>query len=212
MRAEKTTKPNAEKGGAAIPLAQRIESPRFAREAMFHVKHLATPASLSWLRRLLTAITGKTTMRTIIAAASLAALFASPAAAQDSAAALADAFIAAVEAEDAAALGALYTDDADSYGPDGSIAKGSEAIGQSWAPMFEAYDEIAMTLEPMGERAFGKDAHAAWGLWTMSMTPAGGGDRMTIKGRYSDVSIKTKDGWRYIVDHASMMAEETATE
>lgn len=40
---------------------------------------------------------------------------------------------------------------------------------------------------------------AAWGLWTMSATAT------VWDGRFLDVSVKTPEGWRYIVDHASML-------
>lgn len=147
-------------------------------------------------------------MRILFIAAGAAALSAMPAAAQDSADALADAFVAAVVAEDAEALAALYTEDADSYGPDGGVTHGRAEIAASWSPLFEAYDDFEVTLDKKGERAFGKDSHAAWGLWAMTMTPVAGGERETMTGRYSDVSIKTRDGWRYIVDHASPLAAE----
>ena len=143
-------------------------------------------------------------MKLFLAAAGAAALFATSAAAQDSAQALADAFAAAVMAEDA-----------DSFGPDGGVAHGRAEIAASWAPMFEAFDDITITLDAKGEKALGKDAHAAWGLWTMTMTPAGGGEPVTMSGRYSDNSVKTKEGWRYFIDHASAIAapaEEAPTE
>ena len=154
-------------------------------------------------------------MKLFLAAAGAAALFATSAAAQDSAEELANAFSAAVMAEDADALAALYTEDADSFGPDGGVAHGRAEIAASWAPMFEAFDDITITLDAKGDKALGKDAHAAWGLWTMTMTPAGGGEPVTMSGRYSDNSVKTKEGWRYFIDHASAIAapaEEAPTE
>ena len=154
-------------------------------------------------------------MKLILAAAGTAALLATPATAQDSAKALADAFAAAVMAEDADALAALYTEDADSFGPGGGVAHGRAEIAASWAPTFDAFDDIIFTIDAKGDKALGKDAHAAWGLWTITMTPASGGEPLTMSGRFSDNSIKTKEGWRYFIDHASAIAvpaEEAPTE
>ena len=135
-----------------------------------------------------------------------ASLFAAPALAQESAKALQDAFAAAIVAEDAEALGALYTDDALSYGPDGGVATGPEEIGASWAPFFDGFDGFSVTLDQQGEMAIGKKSHAAWGLWTMSATNVETGEATTWKGRFTDVSVKTDAGWKYQNDHASALA------
>jgi uncharacterized protein (TIGR02246 family) len=132
-----------------------------------------------------------------------------PAFAQESADALADAFVAAVVAEDADALASLYTEDADSYDPSGSVQKGRAEIAATWKKFFDAYDGFSASLDRKGHHAPEKKSHAAWGLWTMSATPTDGGDAVTWNGRYLDVSVKTKDGWKYIVDHASMLAPTT---
>lgn len=134
------------------------------------------------------------------------ALAATPAFAQELPQALADAFAAAVVAEDADALAALYTEDADSYDPSGTVQKGRTEIAANWKLFFDAYDGFTASLDRKGEHALDKKSHAAWGLWAMTATPAGGGEPVTFNGRYLDVSVKTKDGWKYIVDHASMLA------
>ncbi|MEZ5896987.1 MAG: DUF4440 domain-containing protein [Parvularculaceae bacterium] len=138
-----------------------------------------------------------------------ATLLAAPAFAQEttpgSAKALQDAFAAAIVAEDAGALAALYTPDATSYGPEGDVSVGPAAIAASWAPFFEAFNGFTVSLDQTGEMDMG-DAHAAWGLWKMSATPAGGGDATHWEGRFTDVSVATAEGWKYIVDHASPLA------
>jgi len=146
-------------------------------------------------------------MKKLMIAASAAAFLATPAMAGDGAKKLQDAFVAAVVAEDAAALAALYTDDAVSYGPDGGVAEGRDAIAASWAPFFADYDEFTLELDQKGESAM-KNKHAAWGLWTMSAAATDGAERVVWKGRFMDVSVKTKDGWLYQADHASMSAPE----
>ena len=133
-------------------------------------------------------------------------LLAAPAFAQASPDALADAFVAAVVAEDADALAGLYTEDADSYDPSGAVQKGRAEIAAAWKESFDAFDGYSLSLDKKGEHGLDKNSKSAWGLWTMTATPVGGGDAVTWNGRYLDVSMKTKDGWRYVVDHASMMA------
>ena len=138
-----------------------------------------------------------------------ATLLAAPAFAQEvtpgSAKALQDAFAAAIVAEDADALAALYTPDATSYGPEGDVAVGPAAIAASWAPLFEAFDGFTVSLDQTGEMDMG-DAHAAWGLWKMSATLVGGDQPTNWEGRFTDVSVATAEGWKYIVDHASPLA------
>ena len=128
----------------------------------------------------------------------------SPAAAQDTPDALGEAFCAAVVAEDIETLGSLYTEDADSYGPDGGVVSGRDAIMKSWAPFMAAYDDMTCALNEAGLVKSGKTA-TTWGLWTITGAPADGGDRMEMHGRYMDFAMKTKDGWRYRADHASML-------
>ena len=138
-----------------------------------------------------------------------AALLASPALAQESPEALEEAFVAAIAAEDTAALADLYTEDAVSFSPDGGVAAGKDAITAAWAPFFAGFDNIAMTLNQQGEIAE-KKSRAVWGLWTMTATSAETGEAMSFSGRYTDVAVKTKAGWKYRNDHASPIAMPAA--
>ncbi|MEK7266906.1 MAG: nuclear transport factor 2 family protein [Pseudomonadota bacterium] len=142
--------------------------------------------------------------------AAVLAFAAVPAFAQESPDALADAFVATIVAEDSAALAALYTDDADSYDPSGFVQKGRDEIAATWQMFFDAYDGFAASLNRKGEYGLDKKSHAAWGLWTMSATPTGGGEEVVWNGRFLDLAVKTDDGWKYRVDHASMMAPAPA--
>jgi len=154
-------------------------------------------------------------MKKFIITIGAAAIIALPAAAfaQNSPQALQDAFVAAVEAEDAAALAALYTEDADSYGPGGGDrTTGRAAIAEGWTHFFDGFDNFSSSLDEHGSLDMGKKGHAAWGLWTMSATPVDGGDPVIWNGRFLDVQVKTKDGSRYRVDHASMLTPDAAEE
>ena len=119
--------------------------------------------------------------------------------------ALADAFCAAVVAEDMMALVDLYTEDADSYGPGGGAVKGHGEIAESWVPFLMGFDIITCELDNHGSIINKKNA-TAWGIWTMTAQPKGGGETTTFSGRFTDVSVKTKDGWRFRADHASNSA------
>ena len=143
-------------------------------------------------------------MRKLIVA--LSACAAAPAFAQESPKALQDAFVAAVVAEDAGALAALYTEDADSYDPSGAVQKGRGEIAATWQGFFDAFDGFSAALMQKGEHHMSKSSHAAWGLWTMAATAPGAAEETVWNGRFLDVSVKTPEGWRYIVDHASMLA------
>lgn len=131
---------------------------------------------------------------------------ATPAFAQDSAKALQEAFVAAIVAEDAGALANLYTEDADSYDPSGAVQKGRLEIAAIWQSFFDSYDGFSASLMQKGEHSLSKDSHAAWGLWTMAATAPGAAEETVWNGRFLDVSVRTPQGWRYIVDHASMLA------
>ncbi len=74
----------------------------------------------------------------------------------------------------------------------------------SWAPFMAAFDDMTCALDKAGLVTSGKNA-TAWGLWTITGAPAEGGDTVEMKGRYMDFAVKTKEGWRYRADHASML-------
>ena len=137
------------------------------------------------------------------AAAALTIMVPAGAHAQDTPEALQAAFVAAVEAEDATALGNLFTEDADSYSPGTHHVRGRAAVAADWQGFFDAFDAISLTLDMHGSAGLG-DSHAAWGEWTMSQTPAGGGDAFTLTGRFMDIQSRIDGRWYYRADHASV--------
>jgi ketosteroid isomerase-like protein len=48
------------------------------------------------------------------------------------------------------------------------------------------------------------DLAAAWGLFTITAVPVGGGEAVIFKGRYMDVAKNFDGSWLYVADHASM--------
>ncbi|MHA6288660.1 YybH family protein [Maricaulis sp. CAU 1757] len=147
----------------------------------------------------------------LISAGTLALFASSQAVAQDTPEALLQAFVAAVAAEDSQALASLYTEDADSYSPGTHHVRGPAAIGADWQGFFDAYDDISLDIETHGSAHFG-DNHAAWGVWTLSQTPAGGGEEFSITGRFMDVQQLIDGRWYYVADHASVSPETAASE
>ncbi|WP_323761316.1 nuclear transport factor 2 family protein [Maricaulis sp.] len=136
-------------------------------------------------------------------AAVLAVGLGSAAQAQETPDALLEAFITAISSEDASALAQLYTEDADSYGPGTDHVRGREAIAADWQGFFDAFDDIALVIEPHGSVDV-DDTHAAWGVWTMTQTPAGGGEPFVLTGRFMDVQARIDGRWYYVADHASV--------
>ena len=88
--------------------------------------------------------------------------------AQDTPEALQRAFVAAVEAEDATALGNLFTADADSYSPGTHHVRGREAIAADWQGFFDAFDNISLTLDMHGSAGLGD---LAWMARTAPQMP-----------------------------------------
>lgn len=131
--------------------------------------------------------------------------------AQDTPEALQAAFIAAVEAEDSEAIGGLFSEDADSYSPGTHHVRGRAAVAADWQGFFDAFDAISLALETHGSAGAG-DTYAAWGVWTMSQTPAAGGESFTLTGRFMDVQRQVDGRWYYVADHASVSPQVAGPE
>jgi uncharacterized protein (TIGR02246 family) len=123
--------------------------------------------------------------------------------AQETPDALLEAFIAAIETEDSGAVAALFAEDADSYSPGTLHVRGRAAIAADWQGFFDAFDAIELDIELHGS-AHAADIHAAWGVWTMTQTPADGGEPFTLTGRFMDVQRQIDGRWLYLADHASI--------
>ena len=128
----------------------------------------------------------------------------SPAAdAFDSPQALQAGFMAALRANDIEGLVMCYTADATNFAIDSMSGTGPESVRASWGGFFQAYTVTAAELSDEHLEVSG-DLAAAWGLFTITAVPAGGGDAVVIKGRYMDVAKNFDGSWLYIADHASV--------
>lgn len=121
----------------------------------------------------------------------------------DSPKALQDGFMAALRANDIEGLVMCYTADATNFAIDSMSGTGSESVRASWGGFFEAFNVTAAELSDKHLEVSG-DLAAAWGLFTITAVPAGGGDAVVIKGRYMDVAKNFDGRWLYIADHTSV--------
>ncbi len=121
----------------------------------------------------------------------------------DSPQALQDGFMAALRANDIEGLVMCYTDDATNFAIDSMSGTGPESVRASWGGFFEAFTVTAAELYDKHLEVSG-DLAAAWGLFSITAVPAGGGDAVVIKGRYMDVAKNFDGNWFYIADHASV--------
>ena len=107
----------------------------------------------------------------------------------------------AVETGDAKAIGRMNVPSTIAYVPNAMVAQG-DAITAGYAGMFDKYNAKVEI----------KDAHYlqsgalmnSWGLYVLTLTPKAGGDTIRMEGRFSDLAVKNKGQWQYIVDHASL--------
>ena len=121
----------------------------------------------------------------------------------DSPRALQDGFMAALRANDIEGLAVCYTADATNFAIDSMSGTGPESVRASWGGFFQAFTVTAAELSDEHLEVSG-DLAAAWGVFTITAVPAGGGDAVVIKGRYMDVAKNFDGNWLYIADHASV--------
>jgi len=142
-------------------------------------------------------------MKNLFSILTLLILFSMPALANESPEALQDAFVKAMQANDPDGLAACYTDDAVSFAVDVMVGVGPEFVRNSWKSFFMTYTIKKVELSGNYMETFG-DTAAAWGLFTMLVEPAEGGEAFEMQGRFMDVAKKVDGSWLYIADHASM--------
>ena len=123
-------------------------------------------------------------------------------AAEDGPAAVDQAWMKAMLAQDASAVAALYAQDAVMYPPDAMEVRGREAIRKEYETLLQSFrvQEANVTqthYETHGNTGMG------WGRFTLTLVPKTGGQPTTMEGRFTEVSRKIAGKWYYAVDHAS---------
>ena len=123
--------------------------------------------------------------------------------ANESPQALQEAFMTALNANDAQGLADCYASNAVNFPVDSMVGIGPESAMASWSGFFAAYKVVDASLSDTHLEIHG-DTAVAWGLFTIMAEPAEGGDAVEMKGRYMDVARNIDGAWLYVADHASM--------
>ncbi|MGL4238626.1 YybH family protein [Tabrizicola sp.] len=113
------------------------------------------------------------------------------------------AWVRAVESGDSAAIAAMNGPDTIAYPPDVAVLMGQQEISAAYDGLFAAYSAEVEVTDAQYLEAGG--FVQSWGLYTLVLTPKGGGNAITLNGRFTDVAEAVEGGWRYIVDHASLV-------
>jgi len=121
----------------------------------------------------------------------------------DSSQALQEGFLDAMRANDADAMAACYTADATNFGLATMVGTGPDAVRADWSEFFKNYTVMSVELRDKHVEISG-DLATAWGLFTLTASPVGGGEPVVMEGRYTDVSKNFDGKWLYVADHASM--------
>ena len=128
--------------------------------------------------------------------------FATATAALDGAQAVDEAWRKAITANDLNAIMAVYAEDAVMWLPDAPEAKGREAIRKSYTDLLAANTVTGATFANTHYQTSG-NLSVGWGDFTLTLSPKGGGNPVTLAGRFSVIARKEGGGWVYVVDHAS---------
>jgi uncharacterized protein (TIGR02246 family) len=126
-----------------------------------------------------------------------------PAAADDGAKELDEAWSKAVKANDIARILVLYAEDAVVIMPDGA-AHGARDVGRYYTDFLAKFTvkdvEFSDTRYETED-----DLSTGWGRYRLTLVPRDGGAPVTHDGYFSVVARKHDGKWRYVLDHASAM-------
>jgi uncharacterized protein (TIGR02246 family) len=108
--------------------------------------------------------------------------------------AVADQYLKATQAGDAAAVAALYTDDAVEMPPNSPAVKGKAAIQQYYEKQFKGAKISGFTLTHLESRASGDSGHDV-GTYRQTVTPAGAA-AMQDTGKYVVILKRVGGAWK----------------
>ncbi len=112
------------------------------------------------------------------------------------------AWVKAVLAGDAAALAALYADDAVLVMPGLPAARGGKAIAESFAAWLKDAKVTEFVLMDSHYQT-GGHLSAGWGRYKMTTVPKAGGAPTTETGTYCGVAVEKNGVWKYVSDNAA---------
>ena len=132
----------------------------------------------------------------------MCAAWASPGFAQDSPGSVDSAWMAAMRANDVAAVMKCYALDAVMWLPGAPAAQGEAAIRKAYEGLLSANTVKDVSISNVSERMTG-GAAVRWGSFSLTLAPKAGGEPAVLTGRFTEV-LERRDGrWVYVVDHAS---------
>ena len=140
-------------------------------------------------------------MKTVALAATAFLLAAAPSSAQQVPAEIADAtrrFEQAFNRGDAAAVAALYTEDAALLPPGADMVTGRQGARALWQGAYE-FGARNLSLRPVSFEAYGDAAGREIGRFALD-APVQGRRTARVEGKYVVVWKKTADGWRLDTD------------
>ncbi len=144
-------------------------------------------------------------MKKILVACALACaalVTAGNAAAEDGMKTVDSAWTKAMLAGDAAAVAALYADDAVLVLPGSGAIKGKKAIADAYAGWLKDVKVTEAVLTDSHYQSAGK-VSTGWGAWKMTTVPKAGGTPTTETGTFCAVAAEKDGVWKYVSDHAS---------
>jgi uncharacterized protein (TIGR02246 family) len=113
-----------------------------------------------------------------------------------------EAWTKAMLAGDAAAVTALYADDAVLVLPGSGAIQGKQAIADTYTGWLKDFKVTDIVLSSTHYRTAG-NLSTGWGQWKMTSAPKAGGAAKTETGTFISAA-SAKDGvWKYISDHAA---------
>jgi len=112
------------------------------------------------------------------------------------------AFTKAILAGDAAALAALYADDAVLAMPGAPAARGNKAIREALAAWLKDVKVTEFVSSGTHYRTAGH-LSAGWGNYKITTVPKAGGAPTTETGTYCGVAVEKDGVWKYVSDNAA---------
>jgi len=112
-------------------------------------------------------------------------------------------WIAAMKANDVAAVMSCYAPDAVAFLPDAPTARGTEAIRGVYTGML---GENAVAEVGISDVAYATSGNlsSGWGHFMLTLKPKKGGEPVRMNGRFVATAKKIGGQWLYVADHASL--------
>ena len=113
-----------------------------------------------------------------------------------------DCWLAGFKAGDAAAVSACYADDAVMWLSGVPMARGRDAIRDTYTGFLSGVTIQDASLHLIDEKVMG-DTRVGWGTYSIRLVDKATKAESVVTGRYTDVQKRVGGKWLYIVDHAS---------